>query len=384
MTRVAVHQLAPVLGDLEGNRARAAAAIEAAAAAGADVVVLPELVTSGYVFEGPDEAWPLAEPADGPTLQAWARLAAAHDLVIAGGFAELGEDGATLYNSAALVDASGVRAVYRKAHLWDREPECFRPGDARAAGGRHAARPDRADGLLRPRVPRVGPRGRARGRRAALRADQLARRAAAGRRAADGGPQDDGPRGHEPDGDRRLRPLRGRARRRVGQRQRDRRPGRLAARRAARPRARAAGRRRRPRGRRATRRSGRATTSTPTGAPPCTGRRCTRLQDAGWRRPPPPSTPSRCACGSTTGRACSAASRPRSARPAARSATSCWSRSTATTSCATSRSTPATRRTSAGSSRRSAASRAPRSSTGRTGRWSCTSAASSRSASSTR
>ena len=131
MTRVAVHQLAPVLGDLEGNRARAAAAIEAAAAAGADVVVLPELVTSGYVFEGPDEAWPLAEPADGPTLQAWARLAAAHDLVIAGGFAELGEDGATLYNSAALVDASGVRAVYRKAHLWDREPECFRPGDAR-------------------------------------------------------------------------------------------------------------------------------------------------------------------------------------------------------------------------------------------------------------
>ena len=50
--RVAVHQLAPVLGDLEGNRARAAAAIEAAAAAARDVVVLPELVTSGYVFEG--------------------------------------------------------------------------------------------------------------------------------------------------------------------------------------------------------------------------------------------------------------------------------------------------------------------------------------------
>ena len=72
MTRVACHQLAPVLGDLEGNRARALAAIDAAAAAGADVVVLPELVTSGYVFEGPDEARALAEPADGPTLRAWA------------------------------------------------------------------------------------------------------------------------------------------------------------------------------------------------------------------------------------------------------------------------------------------------------------------------
>ncbi len=60
MTRIACHQLAPVLGDLEGNRARAAAAIEAAAAAGADVVVLPELVTSGYVFEEPARRgrWP--------------------------------------------------------------------------------------------------------------------------------------------------------------------------------------------------------------------------------------------------------------------------------------------------------------------------------------
>jgi predicted amidohydrolase len=130
MTRVGVHQLAPVLGDLEGNRALTLGAIDAAAAAGADVVVLPELVTSGYVFEGPDEARPLAEPADGPTLRAWAERATAHDMVVAGGFPELGEDG-TLYNSAALVDASGVRAVYRKAHLWDREPACFRPGDAR-------------------------------------------------------------------------------------------------------------------------------------------------------------------------------------------------------------------------------------------------------------
>ena len=153
MTRIACHQLAPVLGDLEGNRARAAAAIEAAAAAGADVVVLPELVTSGYVFEDAREARPLAEPAGGPTLAGWAALAAEHDLVIAGGFPELADDG-TLYNSAALVDRTGVRAVYRKAHLWDREPECFRPGDRPPARGRHAARPDRPDGLLRPRVPR--------------------------------------------------------------------------------------------------------------------------------------------------------------------------------------------------------------------------------------
>ena len=126
--RVACQQLAPVVGELAANRERALAAIDAAADAGAQVVVLPELASSGYVFESAAEARSLAEPADGPTLAGWAARAAARGLVIAGGFAELGADG-RLRNSAALVDASGVRAVYRKAHLWDREPDWFAPGD---------------------------------------------------------------------------------------------------------------------------------------------------------------------------------------------------------------------------------------------------------------
>jgi predicted amidohydrolase len=127
--RVGCHQLAPVVGELAANRAAALAAIDAAVAAGAQVVVLPELVASGYVFRDAGEARALAEPADGPTTRGWAERAAAHGLVIVGGFAELGADGA-LYNSAAIVDPSGVRVVYRKAHLWDREQFFFTPGDA--------------------------------------------------------------------------------------------------------------------------------------------------------------------------------------------------------------------------------------------------------------
>jgi len=126
--RVAVHQLAPVIGDLDGNRARGLAALDAAAAAGARVVVLPELAASGYVFRDAGEARALAEPPDGPTVAGWAERAAAHDLVVVGGFAEDGGDG-HLYNCAAVVDASGVRAVYRKVHLWDRESLVFTPGD---------------------------------------------------------------------------------------------------------------------------------------------------------------------------------------------------------------------------------------------------------------
>ena len=127
MTRVAVTQLAPAIGDLDGNRTRALAAIDAAAEAGADIVVLPELAASGYMFHDADEARSLAEPPDGPTVTGWAERAAAHGVVVAGGFAETGADG-RLYNSAALVDPSGVRAIYRKAHLWDREAEVFTPG----------------------------------------------------------------------------------------------------------------------------------------------------------------------------------------------------------------------------------------------------------------
>ena len=49
-TRVACVQLAPALGEVVANIDMAASAIADAVAVGADVVVLPELVTSGYMF----------------------------------------------------------------------------------------------------------------------------------------------------------------------------------------------------------------------------------------------------------------------------------------------------------------------------------------------
>ena len=121
--RVACAQLAPQIGDVAGNAARVGAAIDAAVAAGARLVVLPELCLSGYVFESEAEARAAAVAPD--RLASWARPGA----VVVGGFAELGEDG-RLFNSAAVVDGSGVRAVYRKVHLWGREPVFFAAGDA--------------------------------------------------------------------------------------------------------------------------------------------------------------------------------------------------------------------------------------------------------------
>jgi predicted amidohydrolase len=126
---VAVSQLAITIGEPEANRAAAAAAITEAASRGAKIVVLPELTPSGYVFSDAAEARGLGEPADGPTAAQWSGLAAAHDIVIVGGFAELAGDG-HLYNSAMLVDSSGTRGVYRKVHLWHAEADVFTPGAA--------------------------------------------------------------------------------------------------------------------------------------------------------------------------------------------------------------------------------------------------------------
>jgi len=129
-TVIAVAQLAITVAEPVANRRAAADAVAEAAAAGARLVVLPELCDSGYVFDSADEARRLAAPvADSATLRQWHELAARHGLVIVGGFCELGADGLT-YNSAALVDASGTRVVYRKAHLWDKENLVFTPGDA--------------------------------------------------------------------------------------------------------------------------------------------------------------------------------------------------------------------------------------------------------------
>jgi predicted amidohydrolase len=117
-----------VVGDLESNRATVAAAIEAAGRAGAALAVVPELSDSGYVFAGREEALRLAEPAaSSATLAQWASLAARFHLSVVGGFVE--EERGVLYNSAAVVDPSGVRAIYRKAHLWDREKLVFEQGE---------------------------------------------------------------------------------------------------------------------------------------------------------------------------------------------------------------------------------------------------------------
>jgi predicted amidohydrolase len=125
--RIACHQLAPVIGELETNRRLIGEAVADALRAGTDVLVLPELATSGYVFADTAEARGVSiTPEHGFFAETAASLAGSRTVVVVG-FAEDGGD--VLHNSAAVIDASGILAVYRKTHLWDRETLVFTPGD---------------------------------------------------------------------------------------------------------------------------------------------------------------------------------------------------------------------------------------------------------------
>ncbi|MHA6626500.1 nitrilase-related carbon-nitrogen hydrolase [Pseudonocardia sichuanensis] len=122
--RVRCHELAPAIGDLDANLGMIDAAVADAMAAGVQLLVLPELATSGYHLT-PQEARATALPRTSPVLDGWAaQLADGAVLVL--GFCEA--DGDEVFNSAAVLTRGGVLGVYRKTHLWDSEKEVFTPG----------------------------------------------------------------------------------------------------------------------------------------------------------------------------------------------------------------------------------------------------------------
>jgi len=126
--RIACLQMEPIVGRKEHNVERSLELIERAAAGGANLVVLPELCNSGYVFETREEANALAEEVPGgPTTKAWMQIAAKHKLVIVAGIAE--REGDSLYNAAAIVGPNGLLGRYRKNHLWGAENLFFEPGN---------------------------------------------------------------------------------------------------------------------------------------------------------------------------------------------------------------------------------------------------------------
>jgi predicted amidohydrolase len=93
----------------------------------ADLVVLPELFATGYLFESREELVGLAEDADGPTVRALKSLSLEFNTAIVGTVAE--RSGDAVYNTCYAVSAGEIAGKYRKVHLFDREKHLFAPGD---------------------------------------------------------------------------------------------------------------------------------------------------------------------------------------------------------------------------------------------------------------
>jgi len=122
--KVGFVQFNPIFGKKEENIARTISLLERT---NAELAVLPELCTTGYLFISEDELSEMAEEIPGPTTETWQRISSEQKLFLVAGIAERTNDG--FYNSAVLICPDGRIEVYRKAHLFDEEKEWFLPGN---------------------------------------------------------------------------------------------------------------------------------------------------------------------------------------------------------------------------------------------------------------
>ena len=115
--KIALLQIDPTVGDIEGNAARIAAAVVEARAAGADLAVTPELALVGYLPRDP-----LLSPDF--VARAWTRVEALAREVADGppvlvGLPETNpsDEGRPLFNTAVLLRGGRVDQRFRKALL---------------------------------------------------------------------------------------------------------------------------------------------------------------------------------------------------------------------------------------------------------------------------
>ncbi|MEC7947477.1 MAG: carbon-nitrogen hydrolase family protein [Myxococcota bacterium] len=141
--KLAAVQYRPPKGKPDAARADIVRLVDEACGRGADLVVLPEMATSGYVWASKAELLPHAEVRRGPTFRALAERARRHRAWVVCGFPErfhapgvrgpTGAHAVRLYNSALVVSPDGELATcYRKVLLYDADETWAEPGWRRA------------------------------------------------------------------------------------------------------------------------------------------------------------------------------------------------------------------------------------------------------------
>src|SRR5436190_19326249 len=108
---VALAQIDPTVGELEGNAERIRAGIERARSEGAQLVVFPELTLTGYP---PEDLLLKTHFLDAAERVLNELASEVEDIVALVGYPERADD---VYNATAVLADGGVAAVYRKVFL---------------------------------------------------------------------------------------------------------------------------------------------------------------------------------------------------------------------------------------------------------------------------
>ena len=125
MIKIGFVQFNPIFGKVDENNKKIEDFVSKTEA---DLLVLPELCNTGYMFKGKNELGQLAEEIpDGKTTQEWMRIAKENKVHLVGGLAE--KDGSDFYDSSVLVGPKGFVGTYRKIHLFLNEKKIFKPGN---------------------------------------------------------------------------------------------------------------------------------------------------------------------------------------------------------------------------------------------------------------
>jgi predicted amidohydrolase len=103
-----------------------------------DIILLPELCTTGYSFLNRQESLAVAEDIDGSTAGFFLNLSAKLGAAIIAGFVE--RSGDKVFNSAIIAMPDSRIQVYRKTHLFFKEKICFDPGDTGFFSVRHPSK----------------------------------------------------------------------------------------------------------------------------------------------------------------------------------------------------------------------------------------------------
>jgi len=128
MFQIAGVQLTPIMYDKEANLKRGKHFIRQAAQEGVDLIVFPELWTTGYYLSR-DAFYNLAETNIGPTVSLIQEEAQQAKAAIVCPFVEKNNND-EIYISAAIIDSNGdLRGIVRKSLLWGREQNIFNRGE---------------------------------------------------------------------------------------------------------------------------------------------------------------------------------------------------------------------------------------------------------------